>query len=52
MGREIRRGWELDRAWLKHSEIAEGGELVFYMGEEPKKWDLGEWPWSLSTSSL
>ncbi|KAI4645776.1 hypothetical protein J4E93_005354 [Alternaria ventricosa] len=45
-------GQELDRAWLKHSELAEGGELVFYMGEEPKKWDVGERPWSLSTSSL
>ncbi|KAI4949472.1 hypothetical protein J4E91_005211 [Alternaria rosae] len=44
-------GQELDRAWLKHTEIAEGGELMFYMGEEPKKWDVGERPWSLSTSS-
>lgn len=42
-------GEELDRAWLKHREIAQGGELVFYMGEEPARWDVGERPWSLST---
>jgi putative alpha-1,2-mannosidase len=41
-------GQNLDRAWLKHGEIAQGGELVFYMGEEPTKWDGGERPWSLS----
>ncbi|CAN9144917.1 unnamed protein product [Alternaria sp. RS040] len=41
-------GEELDRAWLKHGEIAQGGELVFYMGEEPARWDVGERPWSLS----
>jgi predicted alpha-1,2-mannosidase len=45
-------GQELDRAWVTHGEIAKGGELVFYMGDEPKKWDMGERPWSLSTSSL
>ncbi|KAJ5060680.1 glycosyl hydrolase family 92-domain-containing protein [Bipolaris maydis] len=33
-------GEELDRAWLKHKEIAQGGELVFYMGEEPTRWDV------------
>ncbi|KAG9188938.1 hypothetical protein G6011_05806 [Alternaria panax] len=32
-------GEELDRAWLRHGEIAQGGKLVFYMGEEPARWD-------------
>ncbi|KAH4854233.1 hypothetical protein HBI25_215970 [Parastagonospora nodorum] len=41
-------GQELNRSWLKHGEIAQGGELVFYMGNEPKKWDVGERPWSMS----
>lgn len=32
-------GEALNRAWLNHSEIAEGGELVFIMGKEPNvKW--------------
>jgi putative alpha-1,2-mannosidase len=44
-------GQELDRAWLKHGEIAQGGELVFNMGNEPKRWDVGERPWSLSAWS-
>ncbi|XP_014550633.1 glycoside hydrolase family 92 protein [Bipolaris victoriae FI3] len=41
-------GKGLDRAWLKHEEIAQGGELVFYMGDKPVRWDVGERPWSLS----
>ncbi|KAB2571379.1 putative secreted glycosidprotein [Lasiodiplodia theobromae] len=41
-------GLALDRAWLSHTEIAKGGELVFEMGAEPAKWDVGERPWSLS----
>ncbi|KAH9879915.1 hypothetical protein J1614_001939, partial [Plenodomus biglobosus] len=40
---------ELDRAWLSHDEVAGGGELVFEMGSEPKKWDSGSRPWSMST---
>ncbi|RMZ72345.1 glycosyl hydrolase [Pyrenophora seminiperda CCB06] len=44
-------GQELDRTWLKHGEIARGGELVFYMGDEPRRWDVGERPWSLSAPS-
>ncbi|KAL1640956.1 hypothetical protein SLS58_006394 [Diplodia intermedia] len=41
-------GLALDRAWLSHAEIAKGGKLVFEMGAEPAKWDVGERPWSLS----
>lgn len=41
-------GAALDRAWLAHSELVAGGELVFEMGSEPAKWDTGERPWSLS----
>lgn len=33
-------GVPLKRWWLKHSEIADGGELVFKMGPEPNK----AWP--------
>lgn len=44
-------GQQLNRAWLSHDEIARGGELVFVMGNEPKTWDGGERPWSLSTGS-
>ncbi|KAF2851113.1 glycoside hydrolase family 92 protein [Plenodomus tracheiphilus IPT5] len=40
---------ELDRAWLSHDEVAAGGELVFFMGSEPKMWDTGSRPWALST---
>jgi putative alpha-1,2-mannosidase len=41
-------GTVVETSLLKHGEIAQGGELVFYMGEEPTKWDGGERPWSLS----
>lgn len=41
-------GLALDRAWLSHAEIAKGGKLVFEMGAEPAKWDVGDRPWSLS----
>ncbi|CBX98301.1 hypothetical protein LEMA_P097100.1 [Plenodomus lingam JN3] len=47
--RVLLNGQELDRAWLSHEEVAEGGELVFEMGSEPKMWDTGSRPWSLST---
>jgi len=30
-------GKELNRAWIKHSEIAEGGTLEFIMGDRPDK---------------
>ncbi len=34
-------GKELNRAWLKHSEIIDGGELVFEMGKYPnKQWGI------------
>ena len=30
-------GKPLDRAWLRHSELASGGRLVFVMGDKPNK---------------
>ena len=30
-------GKALDRAWLRHSELASGGRLVFVMGDKPNK---------------
>ncbi|KAK7616358.1 glycosyl hydrolase family 92-domain-containing protein [Phyllosticta citricarpa] len=41
-------GRALDRAWVTHDEVGGGGELVFEMGPQPTKWDVGERPWSLS----
>ncbi|MDY5857827.1 MAG: GH92 family glycosyl hydrolase [Porphyromonas sp.] len=38
-------GRELGRAWLKHSEIISGGELVLEMGNKPNKaWGASEVP--------
>ncbi|KAK8236284.1 glycosyl hydrolase family 92-domain-containing protein [Phyllosticta capitalensis] len=41
-------GRSVDRAWLSHEELGEGGELSFEMGTQPVGWDGGERPWSLS----
>lgn len=41
-------GVELDRAWVSHAELVGASELVFEMGTEPARWDVGERPWSLS----
>lgn len=42
-------GKSLDRCWLRHSEIANGGELEFVMGPEPSDWSVsGELPPSMS----
>lgn len=44
-------GVTLDRAWLKHSEIANGGELLFVMGPRPNKsWAADKIPPSLMFS--
>lgn len=37
-------GKPLNRAWLRHSEIASGGHLVLTMGEKPGSWPTGEVP--------
>ncbi|MFN2975734.1 GH92 family glycosyl hydrolase [Terriglobus aquaticus] len=34
-------GQRLDRAWLRHKEIAQGGRLVLTMGPSPVRWDTG-----------
>ncbi len=44
-------GKSLDRAWLKHSEIIDGGELVFEMGDKPN-YDWGKSSLPPSAESL
>ena len=41
-------GRALDRAWLKHEEIARGGRLVLRMGTTPSSWGSGNRPPSVS----
>ncbi|KAJ4389030.1 hypothetical protein N0V93_006492 [Gnomoniopsis smithogilvyi] len=41
-------GVELDRAWVSHTELVGASELVFEMGSQPARWDVGERPWSMS----
>jgi len=44
-------GKQLDRCWLRHSEIVNGGTLEFIMGPEPSTWAInGELPPSMSDS--
>ncbi|MFL6332528.1 MAG: GH92 family glycosyl hydrolase [Pyrinomonadaceae bacterium] len=38
----------LERAWLKHEEIAAGGRLILNMGPKPSAWGRGERPPSMS----
>jgi predicted alpha-1,2-mannosidase len=42
-------GQPLNRAWLRHSEIARGGRLVLYMGPHPSRWGDAERPPSLAS---
>ncbi|MDD6211300.1 MAG: GH92 family glycosyl hydrolase [Bacteroidales bacterium] len=37
-------GKPLNRSWFKHTEIMNGGELVFEMTDKPVHWDTGELP--------
>jgi putative alpha-1,2-mannosidase len=37
-------GQPLNRAWLRHKEIVDGGLLGFEMGDTPAAWDTGELP--------
>ncbi|HYE64377.1 MAG TPA: GH92 family glycosyl hydrolase [Pyrinomonadaceae bacterium] len=41
-------GRALDRAWLKHEEIARGGRLVLRMGAKPSAWGRDDRPPSMS----
>ena len=41
-------GKVLDRSWFRHSEISEGGDLVFEMSDKPSAWDSGALPPSAS----
>jgi putative alpha-1,2-mannosidase len=41
-------GAPLDNAWFRHSQIAQGGTLVFIMGSEPTAWGKAVPPPSMS----
>ena len=41
-------GERLSTSWISHAQLAMGGELVFEMGDQPGKWDIGERPPSQS----
>ena len=43
-------GAPLDNAWFRHSQIANGGTLVFVMGSAPTKWGTTAPPPSISDS--
>jgi putative alpha-1,2-mannosidase len=45
-------GRSIDRAFLWHDEIVNGGSLVFDMGSKPAAWDIGALPPSLSTGGF
>jgi putative alpha-1,2-mannosidase len=42
-------GRPLDRAWLKHEEIAPGGRLVLRLGATPSAWGRDNRPPSMSS---
>jgi predicted alpha-1,2-mannosidase len=42
-------GVRLQRAWLRHKDIMQGGRLVLTMAAQPKSWATGEPPPSTST---
>jgi putative alpha-1,2-mannosidase len=44
-------GRSLDRAWLKHEEIAAGGKLVLQMGSTPSSWGHANRPPSMSKAT-
>jgi predicted alpha-1,2-mannosidase len=44
-------GRTLDRAWLKHEEIASGGKLVLRMGATPSAWGRENRPPSMTTAA-
>jgi putative alpha-1,2-mannosidase len=41
-------GRTLDRAWLKHEDLARGGRLVLRMGPTPSAWGRANRPPSMS----
>jgi putative alpha-1,2-mannosidase len=42
-------GEALDRSWLRHEEIARGGQLVLEMGDSPSGWGRDDSPPSVSS---
>lgn len=45
-------GRALDRAWLKHEEIAGGGRLVLRMGAAPSNWGRNNRPPSMTKTNM
>jgi putative alpha-1,2-mannosidase len=41
-------GQPLDRGWLRHEDMVQGGRLVLEMSDKPGKWPMGEPPPSSS----
>ena len=44
----VLNGKQIDRAWLKHSEIANGGKLILQMNDKPANWGNANRPPSMS----
>lgn len=44
VGRVMFNGKNLDRAWISHEELMQGGELIFYMERNPSKWGTDKLP--------
>lgn len=42
-------GKQLDRAWLKHTELVHGGILRLELGSQPSAWGRGERPYSVES---
>ncbi len=42
-------GEALERAWLRHEEIARGGTLLLTMGDSPSSWGQDDRPPSVSS---
>jgi predicted alpha-1,2-mannosidase len=42
-------GRAIDRAWLRHEDVAQGGRLVLHMGATPSAWGRGHRPPSMSS---
>ena len=51
ISRATLNGKPLDRAWLTHDEIANGGVLTLYMSAKSGNWGRSELPFSLSGGS-
>ena len=37
-------GVKYDKAWIEHSDVADGGELLLEMGDKPSQWGATQLP--------